>query len=276
MALIDNKVLGDSIKKELGKKLLFAQLGATVDNKDLASVGAGNTIQIPWTEILADTSLQKLDRGDSIATQQLSQDSITVSIEQYAKGVEIFDRDMQYSINGGELEDEAVRQITEIYKQGLDNLTKDYIVANSARVDIQNPLTASELIAQLVEFYGEKTFDGGVAGVVLHPTKIKDLMNDPNFFRADKKDYVRTYGSTEIGKLFNQIPVLMSEKIGANAADPTKRDNLVIVKGGVITAFGKAFDVEQVRDAERKANLFFADFYFGVGAVENQNKVLVY
>lgn len=270
-----NEVIKDAVTAEFPNKLLFTRIAGTViPNADLKNSGAGDTVTFSQFE-LGNTDLQVLNRGDQITTHELGQSQISFKIEQLAHGRRYFDQDIKYSLSGGSLAAESTKQIVGAYAHGLDELT--IAAATNAAVveDATAGLTTNLILDAATKQYGENVFDGSVAALVIHPTKLGELRQDPNF--ASVETYGRAnaqFGNFEVGMLYGLIPVVISNKVmaGANAGE---FKNLLVAKNSVYTLLGKDLNIENKREAEYKATSIFADMFVGIHA-HQENKGIVF
>lgn len=266
--LIQNKVIADAVVSKLPNKLFFSNMAGTVlEDRDLMGAGVGKTKTYTQFDIEQGT-LQVLNRGDEIISTELGQSSFDVTIEQLAYGKLFYDQDVKYNISGGSLDAVAELDILETFSHGLDDMALQALVnktiADGQVVDASGGLTVDMIISEGANVFGEKLFDGATSALVVHPTKITQLLNDPNFEKATTYEN-KTFGNQEIGRIFGTIPVVQLNKV-LPADTEGKFKNILVPKEAVISVYGKNLNVERERIHKKRAWDITADLFYGVHA----------
>lgn len=271
--LIANKVVKDAVAAEFPNQLFFSKLaGVVVENRDLSSVGAGDTLTFTnWD--LAPTDLQTLGRGDTIAVNELKQSQYSVTINQLAHGKLYYDADLQYAVSGGSLDAEATRQIAGAFSHGLDDLALAASVANARKIDATGGVTVDGILDEAATEYGELLFNGDIAALAIHPSKFGQLRKDPNFEPVASyatpvvgSSQGTTYGANEVGRLYGQIPVVIFNKVSFDATAGA-HNNILIPKQSVLSVIGKDINVERTRISNKRATEITADIFVGISAI---------
>lgn len=264
--LIKNKVIAKAVGATLPDDLFFAKMaGVVVPNFDLKGAGKGDTVQFSNFD-LSDLTLQTLVKGSEIEVNELTQSSIQVTIEQLAHGKRFYDQDVQYSLSGESLDAEATKQLRMAFADGVDNLSLAALVTKSAKADMTAGLNVKNILDQAVTKWGEKTFNGDIVSLTIHPTQFPALNNDPDFERISNYGYENaTFGRAEIGRLYGVIPVVMSNKVTFDAT-ASKYNNILVPKASVLTVIGKDVNVERERMTKLRATDITGDIFIGIHA----------
>lgn len=265
MAFVTNQIIGQAVRGEFKNQAILLQLAAEATNTSLAGKGAGDTIRLTTFGTLSE-GLQELDKGELITFEELAQTAENVKIKVYGKGVKIFDQDVKFSVSGGSLETEATRQLTEIFARGLDTAALEAIMASGVvPVDATGGLTSNAILGQILKVYGEAGMDA-VGAILVHPTVASQLLtaSDVNFARGDVAGYQAQYRN-EIGRLFNKIPVVMTERVASEVVGAdTIYKTVVLPKDSLLYVLGEDVQVESDRNIAEKATYFAGDIYYAI------------
>ncbi|MGF9893313.1 hypothetical protein ABEX78_32285 [Priestia megaterium] len=262
-----NAVISAAAKAELDANLLIAKLaGVVINDVDLAGYGKGMTKTYSSFE-LADLSLQVLNRGDSINVHELGQTSFDVTIDHLAYGNTFYDIDLQNNVAGQGLATEGSRQIGLAFADGLDNFAIQALVEKAKKVDATTDFSVQSVLDEATVQFGENVFNGSIEALIVHPTKAAALRQDPDFEKVTSYGYAQAkYGAFELGRLYGQIPVVLSDKVTAN--ETGKRENILIPKNSLLTLTAKALNVENERIAKKRATELTADQMVGMAAIK--------
>ncbi|MGF2618491.1 hypothetical protein FZC84_21230 [Rossellomorea vietnamensis] len=268
MAFIKNQVIADAARAELKDKLVFARLaGTVVEDVDLKGLGSGDTKKFTEFE-LTNMDLQVLAKGDSIFTDEIGQSSFDVTIEQLAFGKKFYDQDLKYSLSGNSIESESVRHISMAFAQGLDNLALATATNSGRVVDASAGLTSNLILDEAVKDFGENTFDGALAAMIVHPTKAGQFRNDPNFVPVSAYGYENAqFGKQEVGMIGN-VPVVMANRTIA-AATAGQYKNILVPKNAVLSLIGSELSVENERFSKQRMSEITADIFTGFASNPN-------
>lgn len=268
MALITpNAVISAAAKAELANNLLIAKLAGTViSDVDLKGYGKGMTKTFTSFE-LSDLTLQTINRGDEIVSNEIGQSSFDVTIEHLGHGKMYYDVDLQNNIAGQGLATEASRQIGLAFADGLDNVALTALVEKARKVDGAADFSVQKILDEASISYGENVFNGEIEALVIHPTKVKALLQDVDFERVTSYGYGNAkYGNFELGRLYGQIPVVLSGKVAQNAEG--QRENILVPRQSLLTLTAKELDVRTDVINKKRATDVTADMLCGVAAIK--------
>lgn len=271
MAFITNQVIAQAVRSGFENQAILLQLGAVAKNVDLQGKGAGDTIKLTTFQRISE-GLQEIEKGDLITFEELAQTAEDVKVQQYGKGVKIYDQDVQFSVSGGSLETEATSQLTDVFARGLDTAVLNTIMASGVEpVDATAGITSSQILANVLATYGEAGLDA-VGAILIHPVVASQLMlstDDNNFTRGDVAGYQATYRN-EIGRLFNKIPVVMTERLASEVVgEDTVYKTIALPKNSLLYVLGKDVNIESDRNIAEKATYYAGDIFYAMHLVKD-------
>jgi hypothetical protein len=263
MSLITNKVIGQAVRAEFpNRTIILSQLGVTTTDDRLNGKGAGDTIQFSNFNAITEGLQEITVKGTPVTYEELGQDSSEVTVREVARGVKFHQRDIQHSLSGGSIESEATRQLNEVFARGLDTEAMNTLLSTSiSPVDGTTGLNGKIFLDSLFANYGENALEAARA-IVVHPLVATQLMNaaDGEMVRSDK--YNPTFRG-EIGKLYNSVPVIASERVQKDAVDNTYK-NIIVPHNSLLYVLGRSMEVYNDFDIDTKWHFYNANLYFAM------------
>jgi hypothetical protein len=265
MALIKNQIIGQAVRAEFPTQTVLLQLGALATNTDLVGKGTGDTVKFTKFSTISE-GLQELNRGDVITYEDIAQTGDEVTVKQYAKGIRIFDQDVQFSVSGGSLEAVAGEQLTTAFARALDAAAMQTLLTSVKPViDATAGLTADLILKHILKEFGENALEE--AGAILVPSLVASqlLINEQsNIVKASANGYTATYRN-EVGRLFDQLPIVMSDRVVSEVVGAdTIYKTIVVPKNSLVYALAKDVNVEQSRVSAERATYIDADIFYAL------------
>lgn len=201
--LINPEVMADMIEAKLDKRLAvipFAKIDNTLQGQ------AGSTITVPkWGYI---GSADDIAEGGSITPSTMSSSSVTATIKQVGKAVEL--TDVAVLSGYGDPVGNAVSQIAKSIDEKIDNDCFDEALTGTLTFDGKSAVISYNQVVEAISEFEEEINSPKV--LFVHPNQIKTLRKDANFISADKYGLgTNVMMSGEIGMICN-ARVISSKK----------------------------------------------------------------
>ncbi len=219
--LINPQVMADMIEAKLDKRLAiipFAKIDNTLQGQ------AGSTITVPkWGYI---GSAEDIAEGGSITPSTMSSSSVTATIKQVGKAVEL--TDVAVLSGYGDPVGNAVSQIAKSIEEKIDNDCFDEALTGTLTFDGTAAAISYNQVVEAISEFDEEINSPKV--LFVHPKQVKTLRKDANFISADKYGLgTNVVMSGEIGMICN-ARVISSKKcplikytVGASGDDGAKK-----------------------------------------------------
>lgn len=201
--LINPQVMADMIEAKLDKRLAvipFAKIDNTLQGQ------AGSTITVPkWGYI---GSAEDIAEGGSITPSEMSSSSVTATIKQVGKAVEL--TDVAVLSGYGDPVGNAVSQIAKSIEEKIDNDCFDEALTGTLTFDGKSAVISYNQVVEAISEFEEEINSPKV--MFVHPKQVKTLRKDANFISADKYGLgTNVMMSGEIGMICN-ARVISSKK----------------------------------------------------------------
>lgn len=201
--LINPQVMADMIEAKLDKRLAvipFAKIDNTLQGQ------AGSTITVPkWGYI---GSAEDIAEGGSITPSEMSSSSVTATIKQVGKAVEL--TDVAVLSGYGDPVGNAVSQIAKSINEKIDNDCFDEALTSTLTFDGKSAVISYNQVVEAIGEFEEEINSPKV--LFVHPKQVKTLRKDANFISADKYGLgTNVMMSGEIGMICN-ARVISSKK----------------------------------------------------------------
>lgn len=201
--LINPEVMADMIEAKLDKRLAvipFAKIDNTLQGQ------AGSTITVPkWGYI---GSAEDIEEGGSITPSSMSSSSVTATIKQVGKAVEL--TDVAVLSGYGDPVGNAVSQIAKSIEEKIDNDCFDEALTGTLTFDGKSAVISYNQVVEAISEFEEEINSPKV--LFVHPKQVKTLRKDANFISADKYGLgTNVVMSGEIGMICN-ARVISSKK----------------------------------------------------------------
>lgn len=265
MSLVKNKVISNAVREKFPNETAILQLGVMDTNRDLSGKGVGDTVQLTTFDNISE-DLQHLEKGDRVKYEELSSTSKDVKVKQFVKGIKIFDQDVKFSVGGGSLEGLATKQLTDVFSRGIDTAAMDTLLKSDIdAVDATSGLTTNLIMDNVLKHFGENAFEK--AGAIVVPSVVASqllLKHQHNIVKASEDGYNSKY-RFEIGRLFNQIPIIMSDRVKKEEVDGDNiYKSLVVHKNALTYVLAEDVKTESDRDISEKCNYFNSDIIYAM------------
>lgn len=201
--LINPQVMADMIEAKLDKRLAvipYAKIDNTLQGQP------GSTITVPkWGYI---GSADDIPEGGSITPSEMSSSSVTATIKQVGKAVEL--TDVAVLSGYGDPVGNAVSQIAKSINEKIDNDCFDEALTSTLTFDGKSAVISYNQVVDAISEFDEEINSPKV--LFVHPKQIKTLRKDANFISADKYGLgTNVMMSGEIGMICN-ARVISSKK----------------------------------------------------------------
>ncbi len=228
--LINPEVMADMIEAKLDKRLAvipFAKIDNTLQGQ------AGSTITVPkWGYI---GSAEDIAEGGSITPSTMSSSSVTATIKQVGKAVEL--TDVAVLSGYGDPVGNAVSQIAKSIEEKIDNDCFDEALTGTLTFDGKSAVISYNQVVEAISEFDEEINSPKV--LFVHPKQVKTLRKDANFISADKYGLgTNVMMSGEIGMICN-ARVISSKKcplIKYTLATSSTANALKVIATGTPTA----------------------------------------
>ncbi len=227
--LINPQVMADMIEAKLNKRLAvipFAKIDNTLQGQ------AGSTITVPkWGYI---GSAEDIAEGGSITPSTMSSSSVTATIKQVGKAVEL--TDVAVLSGYGDPVGNAVSQIAKSIEEKIDNDCFDEALTGTLTFDGKSAVISYNQVVEAISEFEEEINSPKV--LFVHPKQVKTLRKDANFISADKYGLgTNVMMSGEIGMICN-ARVISSKKcplIKYTLATSSTTNALAVIASGTPT-----------------------------------------
>ncbi len=228
--LINPQVMADMIEAKLDKRLAvipFAKIDNTLQGQ------AGSTITVPkWGYI---GSAEDIAEGGSITPSTMSSSSVTATIKQVGKAVEL--TDVAVLSGYGDPVGNAISQIAKSIEEKIDNDCFDEALTGTLTFNGTSAVISYNQVVEAISEFEEEINSPKV--LFVHPKQVKALRKDANFISADKYGLgTNVMMSGEIGMICN-ARVISSKKcplIKYTLATSSTANALAVIATGTPTS----------------------------------------
>lgn len=127
---------------------------------------------------------------------------------------------------------------------------------------IAQTFTWETFVSAIIDNWGDEALDQ-VGGVIVHSKVMGDMMNLPEFKRADQLGQAGSLVRGFVGSLAT-YPVFVSDRLTLTSGTPNTYTNLILKGGALGLKFQRTLLVEFDRDILKKSDVIAADIRFAV------------
>lgn len=270
--LLKSEVITQMVNEKMkGKEKL---LGLAGDLGNLPNgVQAGDTFTMIKFKHLAE--MVDLEKGGTIATENIVSTKSSETIEHKAKGIKLLDIERETTIGGKSVLDMKIEDMADIRVRAIEKSLGDKLVQAPLKYAVAgvNAITANEINLALQTGFGDDQDTDSFAGIVVNSRVATGFYSMDEFVKADLTHTAQGNGIVRGGVIgtFRGIPVIMSDVttyVGSECVT-------FIIKKNSIGYKTVAGEVEVARNASQKATEVFDDLMFVTGITDDTGVVVL-
>lgn len=285
--LIVPDVWADAVGPTILGKTVLAQLA---DSDDQLVGVPGDSVQFPKFDYIGDAT--DLTENVAMTPATLTMTDSKATIKEVGKAVELTDQatlaalgnpnnqaQVQIALAVARKIDADLRAAAEVTESGTDSKGNSKTWAPLAVPVADVPLSWNRL-TQGFALLGDEYDPAELAGIVVHSTQHIQLLNDPNFIRADSFGQGAVIMRGQVGAI-GGIPVLISDRAtsinipnGEDPAIPGYRA-LIVRKGALALKYKRRPLVETDRDILKRNNIITTNVHYATKRVDDRGIVIV-
>lgn len=291
--LIVPDVWADAVGPTILGKTVLAQLADADDQ--LVGV-PGDSVQFPKFDYIGDAS--DLTENVAMSTSTLTMTDSKATIKEVGKAVELTDQatlaalgnpnnqaQVQIALAVARKIDADLRTAAELTESGTDSKGNSKTWAPLAVPAANVPLSWNRL-TQGFALLGDEYDPSEIAGIVVHSAQHMQLLNDPNFIRADSFGQGAVIMRGQVGAI-GGIPVLISDRATSVVVDPGNPGGsppvpavngyraLIVRKGALALKYKRRPLVETDRDILKRNNIITTNVHYATKRVDDRGIVIV-
>lgn len=232
----------------------------------------GETINFPKWNLLCD-KVQKLKKGDTIDTQELTQTNSKAEIEWVGQSVTVYDIE-QLTAMGKQLE-EGARQVSEIFARHIDNRLAEEARKTLLKKQVADMTKISgKDLNEALGLFGDEQDVTDMAAIVIHSSVAPAFYTMPEFVSSALTHTTDNNGIVMNGCIgyFRGIPVIMTDK---TTDVNSKKVTYIIKKNSLGYKFKREELPELERIAKQKRTDIVSDMIFAVKLLKDDGVVTI-
>lgn len=265
-------VWADMVQAEFLGRTVFGQLAAT--RSDLEGV-PGETITFPKWNTLTDIAADASETVALVPEAMTTDDSMTATIKEIGKAVEITDKAILVSL--GDPMAEARRQLGLLIARKVDTDLQAAANAGLAAPWIVGDGTAAlswDLMVDAISAFGDEWDPANAAGIVIHSHQRAQVLKDDNFISADKLGSQAVIPRGVIGQI-GGVNVFVSDRITVtdNDPDPDSYGALLVKRNALGLLYKRRPIVETDRDILARSTVITTNAHYAVKRLDDRGIV---